>query len=357
MELRIVPDADELNRPSNVEVGNEDLDAIYRRTMRLWNLQYRPTLHCPAGKPVLLERKHLAGLQKNYVVSRKADGVRYMLLLHRVDEARIACLWSLGGRAFEITVIAPDEFFDGTVLDGELVWEHSPRRMVFEAFDMVALKGVSYTDHAYSDRMRRVSEVLLDPDTIPDVQRESLAMFASGNEADVQFLQEPPMMTTAPGGNCNDLILRIKPFHPVASARTLWAECSDNVDGLIFTPNVRGGIGRVPINTARHTYKWKPFSSIDLLFDPATPSILRALGESTESVALDASQFEADYDNMLFQVLTEPCVVECRCGLLDDGRVRLVPMRHRNDKEYPNTMTTVQSTVASLPDAIRIDEF
>lgn len=353
MELALCPEQASLHRPSNVEIpmDSPEYASIYQMTMRVWGLQCRPSKHCPAGKPVSLERRHLDMLRQNYVVSKKSDGVRFLLLLHRVHGEPVSCMWSLSGHMYEITVTGADVYFDGTVVDGELIWENN--RMVFEIFDCIALCGVSYSTHAYADRMRRAGECVLDLDLLDEEQHEALASFARGGSDDVSFLQEPPIFATVPHANANDMNLRLKPFASVSSTLSLWQSCEDNVDGLIFTPNMRGRTGRVPINTARWVFKWKPYQTIDLTFEPAHRALLALAGE--ELVPLDMDRFHVDFDNVLFECLSSPTVVECRCELHDDG-VHLFPMRHRNDKTVPNTRATVESTVACLADAISIQE-
>jgi len=147
---------------------------IRSEVCRLWG-QPRLLQTCPGPNPVCVERKHLAWIRDGeyeYVVAEKTDGVRYLLCCCRAsdlrDESSIeqeaaelrtgsgAPSAGAGGsaasrnvafmvdRAFDAYEVhlrnAPEDIYEGTLLDGELVREESGE-VKFLVYDCVALYG------------------------------------------------------------------------------------------------------------------------------------------------------------------------------------------------------------------------
>lgn len=120
------------------------------------------TKHNPCSKPVSISPEDFERLKAEAVVAAdKSDGVRYQLLLGRWPDLYGGQPYSLmvdeKCRFYEVLVVASQDFFKGTLLDGELVdptdavvLRNGPeygedaegrRRLVFLAFDALAMAG------------------------------------------------------------------------------------------------------------------------------------------------------------------------------------------------------------------------
>ena len=108
------------------------------------------------ANPVSVERKDLSSIRENDVlISLKSDGVRYMLVLINVDGDPFAVMVDRRMRMYEVSVWADMSYFDGTIIDGELVWEHgfAVPLLTFVSFDVMMKESRVCYENLYSDRL------------------------------------------------------------------------------------------------------------------------------------------------------------------------------------------------------------
>jgi len=220
--------------------------------------------HNPAPQPVSLDKTLLPLLsQHRYAVAEKTDGVRYLLLISRwpkqLGGQPIAVMCSRKYEMYEIRIMAGEDFFQGTLLDGELVWEYengqyAPPRQIFLVFDLVAVRGVSRANQDFLHRYATLTDVLDcgDKDIIHDPRKwiEHCQTLAS----DGKIVCE---------GNQYCLAFRAKPVNIKTEVGTVWRTRNTlrhRTDGLIFTPIDEG----VCTGTHPRMFKWKSHHTIDL---------------------------------------------------------------------------------------------
>lgn len=222
----------------------------------------------PGSIPVSLRRKQLQHIHaSNYTVTEKTDGVRYLLLLCRLDERSRAYLINRRCDLYEIPVTADASFFDGTVLDGELVdvLDPSPEpvdewgNQVFWIFDLLALQGRAFVNRMHAERYKMLSALFeVNPPYMPQVEHRELfnqELAKRQNLARKRHCIIPlyPRLTFRMKAFLN--VRDLDSILPVLHARPY------PVDGLIFMP----GSQKVVLGTDWDQYKWKMFQTIDLL--------------------------------------------------------------------------------------------
>ncbi len=236
---------------------------IKREISRLWKLEHTRARN-PAPQPVSIMRADLAKLQRHrYAVAEKTDGVRYLLLLSRWPHALggqpFAVLCSRKYDFYEIRVMAEEDYFRGSLIDGEMVWEYeggqfTPPRHVFLGFDVVALKGMSYVQEPYLRRYSRLSEIL-------DCGAEDITRDPRKWSETAMALAEQHRIVSE--GNQYCLCFRAKCILMKQEVGTVWRtqkSLRHKSDGLIFTPIDEG----IQTGTHRTMFKWKPQPTIDV---------------------------------------------------------------------------------------------
>lgn len=326
----------------------------------------------PAPNPVSIERCHLNELKsKSYYVSQKADGVRYLLLLGRFQgsacrgrqQAEYAVMIDRSMKVFEIRVQADYSFYDGSLFDGELVWEyetdaHLPRQ-VFLVFDCIAHKGTCHYDSTYQRRLDLV-----------------YASFPSHPD----FLQEHIQQYVACLGNRDAMCFVSKPVYPFQQLTHLLEQpLYHATDGLVFTPNDQPvGTGRVPC-----LFKWKEHHTIDFKFKYLEGSrrVILYTDEGQEHRAddVDSCNVQLNHRQIIFlaqpnpeldQYLEQPLqqarqtrtdlefIAECEAQFDKQTRniVMLNVVRLRTDKLDANDRLTIERTLVNIREAITIDD-
>ena len=126
--------------PSCYSIGDTRLfGTVKKQISLLWGINQKLS-RFPGSQPRPLCRSDICNMHK-YVVTEKTDGERYSLLLTKLDNKCTAVLVNRKFSMFQIKVIAPTVYFDGTLLEGELVMEDD--FLKFLVFDITALSGKS----------------------------------------------------------------------------------------------------------------------------------------------------------------------------------------------------------------------
>lgn len=282
----------------------------------------------PGSNPVSIERVHLPTLyapENDYYVAEKTDGVRYMLLCtrhgHGPGARKVAALMDRSQRLYLVAggLPLPAAAFQGSLLDGEVVFNKASGKWNFLVFDAPAVCGVPAAALPFTQRLHYAATCL-----------------ESGQPA------EP---TAA-------LQLKMKHFYSVRSA---WPEFHDHyttvvpavfaTDGLIFTPNY------APYVSGRHMtqYKWKPRK--DNTVDFAVMAGARKYGILDRGrIVIAAPVFKADMAG-----LGPPgTIVECEFDLAAE---HWRPRGVRADKQAPNDKLTLERTLVNIREDIQYADF
>lgn len=287
---------------------------IRGKVCSLWG-QARLLQTCPGPNPVCLESAHLQYLQEaelEYVVAEKTDGVRYLLLLCRPEDIRessnvsrpsvppsrtthqphsghVAFMIDRAFDAYEVVVCnIPDGMYKGTLLDGELVKEHSGE-LKYLVYDAVAVYGLHVGNvENYITRMNLLSDVL-PVDALP-VSSPPSVIASVGEHARCSARRVGVSVAPVDGVHAGFSLFRKPLFHPRHAAHVMrmagvhvdttdveaWAAAGVDVaslqrlgsfshksDGVILTPLNMAII----TGTHWHALKWKQQHPLDLLLE------------------------------------------------------------------------------------------
>lgn len=338
--------------PSRAEITNSEDKAVFWSTMlRFWRLPAHIT-HFPGANPVSIERKDFPALQTDdFLAALKTDGVRYMLLLTKtgLTGEPNAVMIDRSKRMFEIQIWANEDFFEeGSLYDGELVWEH--QLLTFIVFDVIRAKGVSCLHLSYRERMQVVHNTIL---CVGDSHSDESIEHMIAEEC--KFLAR---------NNDHDFCIVPKKCVPKAALTALWSERHQSKhrnDGVIFTLNSAS----VETGTSLSILKWKPTHSIDVRVELDASGRWHAYANknnSSEFIEIEEALAPTPCriaPSKLLDVLRsrQPCILECAIHV-DDGSdlVLLCPERERTDKPAPNTVKTICATIRNAQENITCED-
>jgi hypothetical protein len=309
----------------------------------------------PLSQPVSLESNHLKHLKSHrdeYLVSLKADGTRFALVLMKIENAYVAVMVGRDWTMYEVPMLAqPDRFegkrsLAGTVLDGELV--SGTNKVTFYVFDALVVGGKSVTNLELTQRMELVYAGI-------DEQHGTQSV----EEMEERVSRHNVMLI------CDaQLTLGVKRWWLPADLGTMWNAKSTigAVDGIIFMPR-----NKVVAGTDRRMLKYKLHHTVDLLIKihhSAASAYVLVNGELQElNAALlgtgkrkRAEKAMSLVSNQLLTVIVTnqlQCVVECRLALETD-RTLFHPIKERVDKVQPNDIITIKGCIAAARDKISL---
>lgn len=335
--------------PSSSQITNEyEVNHYWRMVLGLWNLPSHIT-HFPGPNPVSMESTDFRRLKEDdFLVALKTDGVRHLLLLTLKPNSAdpIAIMIDRTKKMYEIEIWANEDFFcEGSLFDGELVWENE--NLVFVVFDVIRAKGNLCTKLSYRERMEIIRNTIL-----------CVSKTYSDESVEQMIAEEQRFVARN-----NELQLRIIPKKcvPKSSLRSLWADRNQSGhrnDGIIFTLNS----APVDTGTATSTLKWKPMHSIDILIKLDDNDEWRMYANCNNSSGHIDLCTTPDHTfvlqpGLLLQAVRsrQPCIIECVI-CLEEGKILLTPERERTDKTTPNTIHTILATVRNAIENISNDD-
>lgn len=337
--------------PSNSQIIDDYEQKHYWSVLiRYWKLPAHIS-HFPGANPMSIEQTDFSRLETDdFLAALKTDGVRHLLLMTTKPNSLdpIAIMIDRAKKMFEIEIWANEDFFfNGSLYDGELVWESDS--LVYIVFDVILAKGVSCSRLSYRERMQILHNTILcagdmhSDDSIEQMIHEESKFLARNNDENLRIIP--------------------KKCVPKASLRSLWEErgsCGHRNDGIIFTLNS----APVETGTSSSILKWKPSHSIDVrveTFDKGTS--WRIYGNMNNSGELaDISDMIGDFVPTLEKTklldaisMRQPCIIECLLHI-EGSNLTLTPERERTDKISPNTINTIEATIRNAVENISSDD-
>jgi mRNA capping enzyme, catalytic domain len=299
----------------------------------------------PVSQPISLERAHFSEfLERDYMISDKSDGTRYVLFLTRAEGREIAVMVDRKLALYQIPVAASRSHFQGSVYDGELVFSNGCH--LFLVFDCVASKGTYVGDRDFLARLSLIRGAF-------DLEGASIR---SPEEASVQARKGKIVC----GGSARGLAFKPKPCFQLRQMDTLLRQMSSlpyKTDGLVFTPVDE------PVRLGTHSsmFKYKRTHSIDVEVALDGSELLLGLGGSPTTAVLRTPLSGLGVPFRLDEGVTERleeyagCILEMKiCP--GDGCLGLVLVCRRSDKTHPNAVATVLRTVNNVKEDIMIEE-
>ena len=301
--------------------------------------------HFPGSHPISIERKNLKFLKENeskYVISLKSDGVRYILYMtYRPDTDIPVCIMiDRSKNMYEIEVWASEEFYNGTILDGELVWNlPNEDSTTYMAFDVLLLKGESLKNKSYKERLVVLDGIIYNS-------------FLNKKNKDIEKeIEENEQLVSM--NNMYSLSIVSKKFTQLSMIETLWKNRTYypfRQDRLILNKsNEEYKLGAADNNI----FKWKPSYSIDVVIKEGLVYVNAS--QTNELELLSPTLFDHKICVLTSKInYNESDIVECDIQKNKDSFL-LFPMRVRLDKNFPNTLKTVKSSFESVIDKVTIE--
>ena len=288
---------------------------------QLWSLS-EMSLTMPCSNPCSLMRKDIARLNtKQYWVGEKTDGVRMFLLLGVYDdtngeEKTYSVLINRAFQIYTIVIDVPDDYYTGSLFDGELVTTESGQ-FIYTPFDTIVSTGFSMVNYAHSERMavtRRAFDV-------------------------IRFIT-PPMQIT------------VKQWYPIEHAVAVF-EKAVHCDGLIFVPEN----GPLVNGTQFDTFKWKKSTkhTIDFVLHSSGMLFVMDRGMTTSATELLNIVLANTDHAKTFVPVDSPIIVECECAKIEVTWVA-TPLRVREDKERANSVNAARATLQNITENVELIE-
>ena len=337
-------------RPSTYQFRREHLQQDVLAIMgRLWGI-YKPLTHNPSPNPVSLTRDDLQTLtQQEYVVAKKTDGVRYNLVMgkHSKGGRPFAAMVDRALNVFQVELFAPRHYFNGSLFDGELVWNKNHHCLNYLVWDVVSVDGNSIGKRDLMARYEMINQAFpqeseWDKTMLTDKPLEQAKKFAQSDKIVAVPNEHTP------------LFLYSKPCVKVDSLSSLHRTAtSHDTDGYVFTPIA------APVFKNRHTsmFKWKFEPTIDVRYVPGYRLFcMHGKHEVDVTVALsrwvvtidkrDVSSLPSDPDTSMILELSLK---------VDENRVICRLHRFRQDKLTPNDYRTIEGVFNEIKESVQLN--
>ena len=267
----------------------------------------------PGPNPVSIERADYSKFwNQPYHITEKTDGVRALMMIVDVHGLHVSIVFdrTLTPYLFPIHDM-PRALYQGTVFDGEIVFDKIESKWVFLCFDALNIAGVPVFHLPFSERLRIISISL-------------------------QFYKPSP---SDPG------IIRPKMFMPfvkeVEPAFTAHVEAMReryDVDGVIFQPE----LDRVTYGRHDNLMKLKTTHSVDFLVKNGKLNIFDETTRRNKVIGTPTGP--------LAHLATEGTIVEC----VPDGGAHWKVLAVRTDKHTSNNKFTLEKTLLNIQEALTL---
>lgn len=269
----------------------------------------------PGPNPVSIERADYPKFREQpYHITEKTDGVRAMMMITDVDSTHLSVIFDRTLTAYLFPIHAmPRALYQGTVFDGEIVFDKVESKWVFLCFDAINIAGVPVFHLPFSERVKCISTSL-------------------------KFYKESP---SDPG------IIRPKLFMPFvkevepafAAHMELMRERYD-VDGVIFQPE----LDRVTYGRHDNLMKLKTTHSVDFIIKNGKLNIFDESTRRNKVIGIPMGP--------LAHLATEGAIVEC----VPDANGKWHVLHVRTDKHTSNNKFTLEKTLLNMQEALTLRE-
>jgi mRNA guanylyltransferase len=302
----------------NVWMASETDAAAVSHIVREWWPSHKSN-RFPGPQPVSIERKHIHQLFTNdYRVCEKSDGERYLFVCLKYNDLFLTVFINRKQEVILLPFTCENTLFNGTLLDGELVYDRVSQKYNYMVYDCIRAFGDDVSSNALDDRLIRATAAL-----------SQLKMNAS---VGISF--------------------RVKQLYPFSQMQyyvnRIVPTLAHAHDGFIFTPN------NAPVSsgTDYSMFKWKKRldNTVDFLVNtdhaPHSAYVMKA-GKLLllRNVCIHIpSEFGA---------CEKRSIIECE--YVSDYKWSAV--RIRADKTHPNGYLTYTKTLLNIKEDIQLEEF
>jgi hypothetical protein len=315
-----------MNDLSKIVVGNTnawrlsstDADEIAHRVRCWWpghtNNQF------PGPQPVSIERVHIQTLVSgDYRVCEKTDGERYLCACLKHNGLYVASLINRKQDVIIIPLTCETSVFDGTLLDGELVYDNQAQQYNFMVYDCIMAFGEDTSSESLDSRLMKATSVL--------------SQFKTSKSLRIVF--------------------RVKELYPFSQMQqyvdTVVPNLTHGHDGYIFTPN------NAPVGTGTHSsmFKWKEGlnNTVDFSLGKDRSPHTAYVMKNGRSYLLHNVMIHVP--SQFTRVVSAGSIVECE--YVSERRWSVI--RLRDDKTKPNSHLTYIKTLLNIKEDIQLSEF
>jgi hypothetical protein len=284
----------------------------------------------PAPQPVSIEKKDFIKLQKyKYFTGLKLDGVRFLLFFIKDrNNVNQSIIINRALNCYNINIEADQNIFNGTLLDGEVLFNKETKQWDFMIHDSTILCGNKINKLSHSARLYDTKCCI---------------------ESYISY------------GDLSTLNIKVKDFYPFEKfndfINDVYNKSMDN-DGIIFMPE------NLPVisGTQYSMLKWKPENkhTFDFLIkeiDTGLEAHVFHLNEMTIFAKIHANTASGEkFINNAKKVdgYKDDCILECS---FDNKTNNFIPLLVRTDKTHPNSMRTIERTLFNINEGINIADF
>lgn len=313
--------------PSAQKITNPNFINYLTRNI-LFNWNYRGEAQFPCPQPVSIERKDFDKLKSyEYFVGVKNDGVRYIMFFTTDKTNRKLCiLCDRSLNFYTVDIKGDDSIYSGTLFDGELVKDGDS--YTFIIYDSVLMCGNRVNKNNFASRLAEI-------------------------DCCVKTLLSPI--------KTNFMTIETKTFYKLSDFVNFLDDYENhkNKDGIIFMPN------NLPVlnGTQFSMFKWKPSDkhTVDFLIREESDKDLSAHVYHQQKLTKFANikynteqgkEFIDKYHTL--ENKKTDCILEC---LFVKNLQNFSPILVRTDKNYPNSLRTVERTLFNAEEDIQLSEF
>ena len=319
----------------------------------------------PGTLPVSLSRSTLPllhgltqSMHSEYIVSYKAEGLRFFLLFLEVDSIAYSVLLN---RKMEVTCISTTVYrsaLAGTLLDVEKLPLADGSSLLL-VFDTLAINGNIVTKYHYLWRLE-LARLFLHTiaQSEPKLEKTTFSPTHSGMYpsayADIRL--------TTGQSHQGPIRMQVKQVYYMQALATLSPATHYPSDGLIWT---LGASPYTPFRSGLHNViKWKPLDriTVDFLIQKTTQKVdwqsLSNIPSTFTSSTGDFGLFSIDSKEDQLVLISLVHLIDIRPGVYEcawtNGQWSIV--QHRPDKPTPNHLNTVERTIQNIIEAIPLAE-
>lgn len=320
-----------MNIPTLEKITNLNfINYLTKTILYHWNFKGDPQFPCP--QPVSIERKDFEKIKKyDYFVGVKNDGVRYIMFFTIDKNNRKLCiLCDRSLNFYTVDIKVNEEVYRGTLFDGEIVKDDKDN-YTYIVYDTVCLCGNKTNKNYYESRLAEIDcciKTMIEP--IVNVIKVVPKTFYKFKDFDKFLTYEYDKIT--------------------------------NKDGIIFMPN------KLPVMTGTQfsMFKWKEKHTVDFLikynteetknlvafvYDKKTLIKFANIKHDTPEGRLFIDKFKLLHSD---SKETNETILEC---LFNKETQNFTPLLIRTDKNYPNSLRTVERTLFNAHENITLEEF